>query len=323
MKIEWFGKYLASKGKRLMKTPEATVNAVLEELAKEPKNIDGGKFRKELIGTSVVISQALRRIAKPELMLENMMKVFSKRGWCIFTGEVAYAFRRLISDTVKKDRGEKNVKRLFLGASPQLLDKLLVARPKIPPALDARILLKIPETLAALAKHDSLMVRKPAARLLEAAKSPPTAAGRAGERPLSRGELKLVLESGLRRRQAGKTGGDREEEYLHSLLTRNSRRQSLDSEEAEAAIAIARGAKQGKGGKEVSYFLRHFREAVASDFMRAMEKNPRLKASPLLKGELLREPLTTHQIRIAKLPKKSRKGRARALKKLSKKITRK
>jgi hypothetical protein len=96
--------YADSRELVLGKSVEDNLNVILEHLHREPHNIDGLKFRSQLISSCAVALNGLGKIKDPVRLFQNLGLAFESRGQCIYTNTVRNAFNRLYSDAIKQGK---------------------------------------------------------------------------------------------------------------------------------------------------------------------------------------------------------------------------
>lgn len=100
--------YIDKRVLPLSDTVEGTLNTILEDLIKQPRNVEAGHFRYELISACAVALNGLSKIKDPVMLFRNLGKAFEKRAYCIYTKTVVDAFNRLYSDAVRQGK-EKEI----------------------------------------------------------------------------------------------------------------------------------------------------------------------------------------------------------------------
>lgn len=86
------------------KTTEETVNLILENLIRDPRNKDSDKYRSELLSSTAVVLMGLGKITDPVRLYRNLTEAFERRGSCIFTNTVERAIKRLQSDAISQGK---------------------------------------------------------------------------------------------------------------------------------------------------------------------------------------------------------------------------
>ncbi len=100
--------YVDKRKLPLSDTVEGTLNTILEDLIQQPRNVEAGLFRSELISACALALNGLSKIKDPVELFRNLGTAFEKRAYCIYTKTVVNAFNRLYSDAVKQGK-EKDV----------------------------------------------------------------------------------------------------------------------------------------------------------------------------------------------------------------------
>ena len=86
--------------------PEDRINRFLNKLHGERDNEAEGPYRSELIGASTLIAHFMpRRIKNPEVMFDNLINAFRRRGPCVAYYEpVSLAFAKILNDSSSQIR---------------------------------------------------------------------------------------------------------------------------------------------------------------------------------------------------------------------------